>query len=188
MTKRYIVAALPLAVFLSAYPPGAPQGTEAAQSRSALEEHEPAAPVTGVDLKVASLGLPPGSVARGADPAVEFTIIIRNAGTEPLDPSSLPRRGDVPVVPFSLSLARMNGEDALGAFGSWGIPVTEVLHPNDMVIYKFPLSDDPRWLPEGVPAADWVVAVELDGERQVPEADDDNNHSHSLEFTVVSGS
>lgn len=181
MTKRYIVAVLPFAVLLSAYPGEFPQRSEAALLG-------PAAPVTGVDLEVASLGLPEGPVARGSDPAVEFTIIIRNTGTEPLDPSSLPRWGDVPVVPFSLSMARMNDSDALQSFGGWGIPITEVLHPNDMVTYKFPLSDDPRWLPEGLPTADWVIAVELDPGHEVPEANDGNNYSYSLEFTVVSDS
>lgn len=153
---------------------------------SGLRAPTPQVLAAGADLEVASVGLPEGTVVAGAEKVTEITVIVRNSGTEALIPGDLPRNGEgQPVVPFRLATAWMNGSDALEGFGSWGIPVSDIVHPNDMITFKFPVSDDPRWLPEGVDVAEWVIRVELDPEGRIADRDEDNNVSHLVEFTVV---
>lgn len=198
MSKRILMAVLMTAVAGSCDRPAAlgmdlsvesSRGQKFALQAAGLSGLRAPAPQVasgGADLEVASVGLPAGAVVAGSEKVTEITVIVRNVGTEALVPGDLPRNEDGhPVVPFRLAMAWVNGSDAGARFGSWGIPISDIVHPNDMITFKFPVSDDPRWLPQGVEVAEWVIQVEVDPEDRIAERDDDNNASHLLEFTVV---
>lgn len=141
---------------------------------------------TGVDLVVASVGVPEEVVPLSAEAPAHLTVIIENAGAEALDPALLPRNDDgVPVISFRLARRWLNGAEVPAGFARWDIPVREALGPDEMVLTRIPLAGDGRWLPTGVETAVWDIQVEVDPMNRVPEWDESNNRSDFVHFTVV---
>lgn len=143
---------------------------------------------SGVDLVVASVGIPENVVVAGSSDPAMITVIIENIGAEALNPALLGRDGDgTPVVSFRLTRAFLDGAEVPAGFARWSVPVNEALGPEDMLVYRIPVGDDPRWLPTGDGDARWAIQVEVDPLDRVPEWDEGNNRSRFLEFTVTAG-